>query len=150
MTTSPSEVTFDIAQTPVPASRPKFGKGGRTYYPKAHMVYEETLRTALLGLPAAPTDRPLELRFLFVQEPYKVSDHPVSRMDVDNLAKLPMDVMTKSEVDGVRRYWTDDSLIVALTALKRFARPGETPHTRVRIIPIHEDLGRHVDQLFEA
>jgi Holliday junction resolvase RusA-like endonuclease len=112
------------------------------------MAYEEALRRQLLGLPEFRTDQPCELRMLFVQQPFKTVDRSVSRMDLDNLSKLPMDTMTKCEDEtGTRRYWLDDSLIVSLVALKRFAAPGEESHTKVRIIPV-EDVSAHVDRLF--
>lgn len=138
-----TETRFEIGTQPVPASRPRVARNGAVYYPKAHSVYAGFLKGVLSETPEAITEEPIEVRFLFVMPPYKTSDHPVHRSDVDNLSKLPMDSMTKSA-----RYWKDDDLIVALTSLKRFAREGEEPHTKVRIIPIKGTVEDHVDQLF--
>ncbi len=138
------EVRFELAERPTPASRPRVTQRG-TFYPKAHTVYAEFLRKALEGVPGLSTDGPVELRLLFVMPRYKTSDHPVHRSDVDNLSKLPMDGMTKSG-----RFWKDDNLIVNLVALKRFAREGEEPHTKVRVVPVVGSVEDHVDALFNA
>ena len=136
------DVIFDISGRPVPASRPKVTKFS-TYYPKAHTAYAEYLRQVLLTIPSFITDKPVEVRLLCVMPRYKGSDHPVYRADVDNLAKLPMDCMTKAQ-----RFWKDDDLIVNLVAMKRFAREGEEPHTKVRIIDIVGSVEDHVDSQF--
>lgn len=138
-----SETRFEIGLKPVPASRPRVARNGMVFYPKAHSVYAESLKTILAGTPMMVTEEPVEVRFLFVMPRYKTSDHPVHRSDVDNLSKLPMDSMTKCE-----RYWKDDDLIVALTSLKRFTHDGEEPHTKVRIIPLKGSVEDCVDQLF--
>lgn len=135
-------VQFAINEGPVPASRPRVTKFA-TYYPKAHTTYAEFLRQFLKTTPEFPTNQPVELRIMCVMPPYKTSDHPVHRADVDNLAKLPMDSMTKSG-----RYWKDDDLIVSLVSLKRFAREGEEPHTKVRIVPITGSVEDHVEAVF--
>lgn len=48
-----------------------------------------------------------------------------SRPDLDNLQK--------SVLDGLRSWWTDDSLVVAITAAKVIAALGEAPGYRVRV-----------------
>lgn len=144
------QTRFEVPGKPVPASRPKVSKFG-TYYPKAHTMHSEYLRKYLMEVPAFPVADPVEVRILNVMQPYATSDHPVHRADVDNLAKLPLDMMTKSvDTEGVQRFWTDDNLIVNLVTLKRFAREGEEPHTKVRIINIGRDYADYVDQRFEA
>jgi Holliday junction resolvase RusA-like endonuclease len=137
--------SFTIEGKPVPASRPKVARFG-VYYPKSHTQREQYLNSVLptfLGNQSA-LDEPVEVRILSVIPPYKTSDYPTARCDVDNLSKLPMDCMTKAS------FWTDDSLVVALTSLKRFARPGEDPHTKIRIIKIEGTVEDHADRLFDA
>lgn len=139
-----------ITGKPVPASRPKVTRFG-TYYPKAHTERSEFLRVYLQTLEECPVSTPVEVRILNVMPRYATSDHPVHRADVDNLAKLPLDVMTKSlREDGSHRYWKDDDLIVSLLSLKRFCREGEEAHTEIKIIPINGSVEDRVDALFGA
>lgn len=113
-------------------------------YPKAHRDYEKFLKDVLKDIPKETLDAPVEVRLMFVMPPYKTSSHPTHRADVDNLSKLPMDTMTK---EG---FWVDDNLVVSLLALKRFARPDEEPHTKVRVIPIEGSYDISVDTQFES
>lgn len=137
-----SDIHFEIEGKPVPASRPKVSKWG-TYYPKNHTVYAKYLSSMFAQSPEYITEEPVEVRILCVMPKYKTSDHPVHRADVDNLSKLPMDGMTKSQ-----RYWKDDDLVVSLVALKRFCRDNEEPHTKIRIVPIKGTPEDWVDDLF--
>lgn len=137
------EHSFTIEAVPVPASRPQVAKYG-TYYPKPHMAYKGLLEALFDKIKRNLIEGPFEVRFLFVQPPWKTSTFPTSRSDVDNLAKLPMDVMTK------KQFWIDDCLAVSLVALKRFCREDEEPHTKVRIIKIEGSVEDHVDKAFFA
>ena len=137
-------VSFVVDGEPVPASRPRVTPRG-TYYPKRHRERHEFLKQALAETPPYPTANPVEVRILSVMPRYKTSDHPVHRSDVDNLAKLPMDVMTQ-----VERYWKDDDLIVSLISLKRFAREGEEPHTKIVIVPFEGSPEDWADHRFNA
>lgn len=140
---------FIIEAKPVPASRPKVSRYS-TYYPKAHTVYANYLKEFLQTVKPTCLDEPFEVRALFVMPRYKTSDSPAHRADVDNLSKLPLDSMTKATLDDGPRFWKDDNLIVGLTALKRYAREGEEPHTKIRIIKIKDSMDDHVDRMFEA
>jgi len=142
------QVAFTVDKQPVPASRPKVAKFG-VYYPKSHTEYREWLMKELKTLPEFPTEGVVEARLLFVMPPYKGSDYPTHRADTDNLSKLPFDCMTKSVTEaGQPRYWKDDNLIVSHMAFKRFCRAGESPHTKVRILSIDEDISDYVDRMF--
>lgn len=134
---------FSIEAKPVPAARPKVSKFG-AYYPKSHTVYKTLLELILPQYLTTTLDKPMEVRLMFVVDRYKTSDYPTIRADVDNLAKLPLDCMTKCN------FWTDDSLVVALTSLKRFCLEGEVPHTKVRVIAFDGDVESHVDRLFNS
>lgn len=136
---------------PVPASRPRVTARGMTYYPAKHKAYQGYLKDFLKTVPPLKTQGPVEVRLLFVMPRYKTSDHPVHRSDVDNLSKIVMDEMTKSEVKvGESRFWVDDSFVVHLQAFKRFAREGEQPHTKVRVKTIEGSVEDYVDRMFEA
>jgi Holliday junction resolvase RusA-like endonuclease len=142
---------FTIEGKPVPASRPRVTTRG-SFYPKAHTAYSNYLKAAL-PLPTETLDYPVEVRLLSVMPPFKGSLYPTSRCDVDNLAKLPLDCMTKDDTEkgGSRKaFWTDDSLVVSLLTMKRFCRPGEEPHTQIRVIKIEGSVEDHVDQHFNA
>lgn len=144
------ETRFTIEAEPVPASRPRVTRSGAVYYPKKHTAYAETLKTLLGGVSPMTLETPVEVRMLFVMPRYKTSDFPVHRADVDNLSKLPMDCMTKATHEDKPKFWTDDCLVVSLKAYKRFAREGEQPHTKVRVIPIEGSVEDHIDRSFES
>lgn len=144
---------FTLTKAPVPASRPRVTKF-TTYYPKAHMAHKKFLEDALSAVEPLAFVGPVSVKFKFVMPPYKTSDHPVHRADVDNLSKLPLDCMTDATVDGEKegpkKFWIDDCFVVDLHSLKRFANEGEEPHTVVAITPISGPISDHVDQAFEA
>jgi len=56
----------------------------------------------------------------------KTTQRDYPRGDVDNYAKATLDAVTKCE-----RAWADDDQVLSLTTTKRFAKPGEAPHTEV-------------------
>lgn len=144
------EVSFTIEAEPVPASRPRVTSRGMTFYPKKHTAYAEYLRVFLDTAPVLRTQGPVEVRLLFVMPRYKTSDSPVHRSDVDNLSKLPLDMMTKAKDGETHRFWVDDNLVVHLTAMKRFAREGEEPHTKVRVKTIEGSVEDYIDRMFDA
>lgn len=139
------ETSFEISGGPVPASRPRVARNGGVFYPKAHTARAEDLRKELKETTDHPTVGPVELRILSVMPAYKTSDYPTHRSDVDNLAKLPMDSMTTS-----KRYWKDDNLVCVLSSMKRFARDGEEPHTKIKIVDIVGSVEDYVDERFET
>jgi Holliday junction resolvase RusA-like endonuclease len=141
-------VGFEIPTEPVAASRPRVTARGIAYYPKKHTSYQEYLKHHLKDVPAMDSIGAVEVKFLFVMPSYKTSDHPVHRTDVDNLSKLPMDVMTKIQNGDGPKFWVDDCFVVHLTSLKRFAREGEVPHTKVKITLIEGSVEDHIDKVF--
>lgn len=121
--------SFVIPAQPVPASRPRVFRNGAVAYTKKHYDYKTYLEDTLPALVEATLEGPVSVVMEFVMPPFKTSAYPAPRQDIDNLAKLPMDAMTKAG------FWTDDSLVVEATLRKRFARPGEETHTFVKIAP---------------
>ena len=76
----------------------------------------------------------------FVMPRYKTSKAKWHRADVDNLAKLPMDTITKAKAeDDSSKFWLDDSQVVRMSVTKRFTTKDETPHTIVIIKELPED-----------
>jgi Holliday junction resolvase RusA-like endonuclease len=143
-------VEFTLDHVPVPASRPIIFRNGGSSYPKAHLSYHQFLKNHLGDKPLFPTgEKVVEVRFLFVMPPYKTSDHPTHRSDLDNLAKLPLDCMT-GDKDKPKRYWNDDNLVIGLETYKRFARPGEEPHTKVKVTLLQESPEAYADRKFNG
>lgn len=144
-------VSFEIGAEPVPASRPRVTSRGVTYYPKKHTAYAEYLKGFLKEVaPALRSEGPVAVMMLFVMPRYKTSTSPVHRSDIDNLSKLPLDGMTKSQDDEGYRFWVDDNMVVHLQVFKRFAREDEQPHTKIRIETIEGSVEDYVDRVFEA
>lgn len=145
------ETSFTLEATPVPASRPKVGRGF-AYYPRAHTEYANWLKQFLKTVPPFPTEGAVAVSIMFVMPNYKASSAVTYRADVDNLAKLPLDMMTKATTgegeEEQHRFWKDDYLIVNLQAMKRFAREGEQPHTRVKVKAIDGDIQDYIDEAF--
>lgn len=145
------ETRFTIEAEPIPASRPRVTTRGIAFYPKKHTAYSEFLKQYLKGVVPKHDAGPVEVRLLFVMPPYKTSSHPVHRSDVDNLAKLPLDSMTKIKLGETDHpaFWPDDCFVSSLMTFKRFAREGEQPHTKVRIKSIKGSIEDHIDEAFE-
>lgn len=120
--------SFVIPATPVPAARPRV-YNNRAVYPKKHYEYKNFLEDTLPELVSTTLEGPVEVFMEFVLPPFKTSAYPAPRQDIDNLAKLPMDAMTKCG------FWTDDSLVVNAHLIKRFAKEGEEPHTFIKLAP---------------
>ncbi len=146
-----AETNFTLEAAPTPASRPKIGRGF-AYYPAKHTAYANWLKEYLKQVPPFQTEGPVEVRLLFVMPRYKTVTSTIHKADLDNLSKMPMDSMTKSRVgdeeDAPRRFWKDDHEVVHLTALKRFTRDGEDPHTRVKIRTIEDNIEDYADRIF--
>jgi Holliday junction resolvase RusA-like endonuclease len=139
----PPVVEFTLDHKPVPASRPKITRTGLAFYPKSHEQYKQFLLTHLKEKPCLPSSGVVEARFLFLMEPYKTSDYPTHRSDLDNLSKLPADCMTKCG-----SFWVDDNLIVGWQAYKMFTPEGVAPHTKVRVEILDEDPNEYAWRKF--
>lgn len=122
---------FTIDGKPIPASRPRVFRNGGRIYSKKHMEYEAHLLKVLPDhAPEARIEVPVAVSLEFVFPPYKTSAAKANRADLDNLGKIVLDAMTKAQ------FWADDSLITELHLTKRFAEPGEDPHTVVKYFSI--------------
>lgn len=102
----------------------KFG----TTYAKSHLAY---VRAATPYVQIA-TDLEyyekgnISVTIEFVCTKAKTSKLLTPRYDIDNLVKLPLDIMTKAG-----NFWRDDVQINHLTATKRFAAPNEAAGTTI-------------------
>lgn len=119
--------TLYVPVEPAPASRPKVNKFGVTYA-KSHLAYVRAatphiqIITDLEYLEAGTLSVSLE----FVCTKAKTSKLLTPRYDIDNLVKLPLDIMTKTG-----NFWRDDVQIAELFAAKRFALPDEQAGTTI-------------------
>ena len=120
------EIVINIA--PVPASRPRVFKNGGRIYSKKHMQHEAALMSVLRQYaPVEPLEGAVAVSLEFVFKPYKTSKAVTYRADLDNLAKIVLDVMTKLN------FWKDDYLITDLRLTKRFTEKDEEPKIIIRI-----------------
>lgn len=122
---------YFLGVEPVPASRPRVSKWG-TYYAA---TYKNWLKAAGLAVkewtPGGKAEGPLVLLMEVICTKARTSKLAFPRGDIDNFAKGPLDVITKSE-----RVWLDDNQVVGLIAFKRFAESGEKPGTNVTIMEL--------------
>ena len=68
------------------------------------------------------TDAPVSVKLIFeVKQPKKPKTHvPVTRPDIDKLARAVLDAITDTGL-----IWRDDSQVVRLSAEKKYARAGK-------------------------
>lgn len=106
---------FSIHMVPVPKARPRLSRYG-VYTPKKTKDFEqEFLLRAGAYCPTQPMHGALQLSIRFIMPSPKKCKHafPVSRPDLDNLAKAVMDAMNG-------RFYVDDSQIVKLILEKNY------------------------------
>jgi len=127
---------FRMPVEPRPASRPRISKWG-VYYGKPYMAFRQA------GQPYAdaysahePITGPVHVLMECVSTKPKTGKLKHPRGDVDNYAKGPLDMMTKSG-----NFWKDDVQVVSLQCVKRYAdlELGETCGVNIFLFPIIEE-----------
>ena len=113
----PVKLQFTVGGKPQGKERPRLGKGGRVYTPKATKRFERMIAWAALGV--RPRGWALTGRFVVDVVCYFPDER---RSDVDNVLKSVLDGM-----QGV--VYDDDSQVVIASATKWLDR--ETPRTEV-------------------
>lgn len=132
-------VSFELPLRPTPKGRPRFariGKFVRAYTPAKTERAEQDIITLLATYAptGGPVERPINLTIAFYMPipgwpawkraaAIAGAIKPTGRPDLDNLAKLVMDAMTRSG-----QWWKDDSQVVELTLRKEY---GTRPHINV-------------------
>ena len=102
------------------AQQKGYNRYTRKYYQKRTVSDAEKVYAMYLKKwrPEEPMSGAIELNLLFyfpAKKPHKHGQAKVTRSDVDNLAKLPIDIMTRLG------YWNDDSQIFDLRIAKFYA-----------------------------
>lgn len=116
-----------IDAEPAPASRPKVNTYTRgVYYTGSYARFYAECQRQLSAMKADVLDGRLFCGLEFVITRPKTSKLTLPRPDCDNLAKGPLDAITKAE-----KIWRDDSQISPLLVEKRFAEPGEKPGVNI-------------------
>lgn len=119
-------LTLRLPFRPVAGTRPRVTRWG-TYYGKPYTKWRDAVRPYL-------QDHKLNLGgplLVCVESVFKLPKRltrEFPKPDVDNLAKGPLDSITKAE--GI---WNDDDQIIWLMTAKRYGEPGEESHSLIEI-----------------
>jgi Holliday junction resolvase RusA-like endonuclease len=114
-------ISLKLPITPIPAARPRFGKGF-TYTPKKYRDFKELAKLYLLDrYPGKPLEGALEVCVVFsIEKPRSVKrEYPHVKPDIDNFIKAIFD--SANEI-----LWHDDSQIVDLHTFKIYGIPSIT------------------------
>ena len=111
---------FVLPVNPRPASRPKFSKYG-THYSKPYTEFRQKSQPYADAYDShPPIYGPIVILVEIVCEKPRTGKLLHPRGDVDNYAKGPLDVMTKSG-----NFWKDDVQVVSVQCVKRYCDPNE-------------------------
>lgn len=122
-----NEISFFVPLDNIPkgtAQEKGYNHKTRQFYQNKNVSEAEKLYTFLLKTkrPPQPLTGAIALKIAFyypAKKPHKHGQAKTTRSDVDNLAKLPIDIMTRCG------YWLDDSQIFNLGLAKFYSdQPG--------------------------
>ncbi|CAD2254884.1 RusA family crossover junction endodeoxyribonuclease [Xanthomonas arboricola pv. juglandis] len=119
--------SFIFPIDPVPASRPRVTRWG-TYHLKTYKTWLEAAGAYLKTTGVTIPEGKLHVALEFVCRKPKSTKLVTPKGDIDNYAKAPLDAITHAGI------WPDDKWIESLYAIKRFAEPGEEPHTSLQVL----------------
>lgn len=120
---------------PVAMGRPRMTRTGRAYTPAKSREYMELAIEQIRenwGNNVQLANEPLRLHLVFVHKrPKRITATErvakTTKPDIDNLIKMVMDALTKSEI------WTDDNIVTEVCASDWYANEYEPPHTMYSI-----------------
>lgn len=128
-----TEVVFFVEGTPKaqPRLRPRMGRDGRlaVHMPPSAEGWRLRVLMAARAAVAAPITGPIRVVMVFYLQRPKTRPqrvYPVSKPDLDNLAKSTADAL-----NGLA--WLDDSAIVEWSLGKRYVGEGQRPGAIIRI-----------------
>lgn len=123
-----SLVSLHVAADPAPESL-RISRQGRVYHGKNYgLFYAECQRQlAVQRVGLEQLTGPLSAVIETVSLKPKTSKRSWPVGDTDNMAKGPLDAVTKTEI------WVDDDLVQDLHVFKRFASSGEAAGTFIHI-----------------
>ncbi|WP_235805159.1 RusA family crossover junction endodeoxyribonuclease [Companilactobacillus tucceti] len=127
---------------PVPASRPRFTRNGKTYneakYAKYKKSIEELYRKNFDNKQIFDRGEPLKVELHFyrgIQKSISKKEHGRRAMQIVKPALKPdIDNYTKAVLDGLKKAWFDDGQIVEIHATKDY---DEQPRVEVTIEKIN-------------
>ena len=125
-----------VACTPTPPDRRVSAHGNIYWGPK----YAQCAGALLRGFAEQLKPRDPELRTEYVVFTEAVSQKPKKSIlscpeyDCDNVAKAPLDAITKTQ-----RIWVDDKQVGFLLSCKRWAAPGEEAGVHVVVNILHPE-----------
>lgn len=129
-------ISLVLPVNPIACPRPRFARGGRTYYPPAYNKFKAAARNMMPALMLdAGVPGPMKSEWIRV-----VLDIAMTRPERTKLKypKQDIDNLAKSALDAMNGFlWVDDTQIVGLEATKRWAKPG---HEGYYAIYCWEDL----------
>ena len=135
-------ISIVIPGQPIAQPRHKIAvRGGfaKAYIDGKHPIHGYKQAIALIASAAMngnqPLDCPLSVRIAFVfQRPASHSKKRRAIIDEPHSQKPDIDNLCKAVFDGLNKVvWSDDSQVVSLVAVKRWANEGEGPFCRVEI-----------------
>lgn len=121
-----------IDMEPVPAPRPRVMPWGGIFYGKPYTEFVAKAQSDVAKIKGVHSDQPLMLMLEIVRAKPKTGKLELPRGDVDNLAKGPMDAITKA-----KSLWKDDDQIALLVIAKRYTRDGEAPGVNLHWAPVN-------------
>lgn len=143
---------IEVLTPPVPKARPRLGKGGRVFTPRATELAELHIREAWLRCfgtmkwTAGPLHVDVQVRVARPMAHFGSGRNvdrllpsaprwPAVRPDLDNYGKTVLDALRNVA-------YADDGQIVRLYLAKMYARDGEVPGWRIGVYPMSmEDTG---------
>ena len=135
-------ISIIIPGQPIAQPRHKIvvrGGFAKAYIDGRHPIYAYKQAIKLIASQAMngnqPLTCPVSVRIAFVfQRPASHSKKRRAIIDEPHSQKPDIDNLVKAVADGLNKVvWADDSQVVSLTAVKRWANEGESPFCRVEV-----------------